>query len=317
MMLFSNDIFDRHETAFVCFVLFQVLFTGSQQCFENYQTTRFYGTSGNSHSTCKVIQQNLIPLLKSTVQMLEENSKSCVSTETSETASTSQGTQDALMTQEGELTVVDPATLSTREFVIYQYGISILQFLRFHIDALKACLSETFSLRLQLSAVPQGDESSGISQMLLKEEPFFKEDINLISQLFEVKVKSITDTEAFEKNNFLLHTKSEEPPSDKLLMKKKEHFLHALTSYEKGNFGWRTRFEEETCTSLSASELEDRVDVLTEELVDIIEDEHQFLNSEGNEDLLFYYLEITSLEKDCLVKQIDVLEEKIALGRKV
>ncbi|XP_054079145.1 uncharacterized protein LOC128918671 isoform X2 [Rissa tridactyla] len=51
------------------------------------------------------------------------------------TASTSQDIQDALMTQEGELTVVDPATLSTREFVIYQYGISILQFLRFHIDA--------------------------------------------------------------------------------------------------------------------------------------------------------------------------------------
>ncbi|KAM6045071.1 uncharacterized protein LJ206_018887 [Theristicus caerulescens] len=50
------------------------------------------------------------------------------------TASTSPGIQDALMTQEGELTVVDPTTLSAREFVIYQYGISILQFLRFHID---------------------------------------------------------------------------------------------------------------------------------------------------------------------------------------
>jgi len=37
------------------------------------------------------------------------------------------------MTQGGEPTVVDPAALSTREFVIYQYGISILQFLRFHI----------------------------------------------------------------------------------------------------------------------------------------------------------------------------------------
>lgn len=68
---------------------------------------------------------------------------------------------------------------------------------------------------------------------------------------------------------------------------------------------------------MSPSELEDRVDVLTEELVDIIEDEHQFLNSKGNEDLLFYYLEITSLEKDCLVKQINALEDKIALGRKL
>lgn len=68
---------------------------------------------------------------------------------------------------------------------------------------------------------------------------------------------------------------------------------------------------------MSPSELEDRVDVLTEELVDIIEDEHQFLNSKGNEDLLFYYLKITSLEKDCLVKQINALEDKIALGRKL
>ncbi|XP_052642520.1 uncharacterized protein LOC128141605 [Harpia harpyja] len=311
------------------------------------------------------------------------------------TASTSQGIQDALMTQEGELTVVDPTTLSTREFVIYQYGISILQFLRFHIDApeinlcvassvplsnatgnafrnsffyqnsknklfilrdclssagsfllllvhclahitaadfnhdtnplflrlfyqaLKACLSETFSLRLQLSTVLQGDKSYGISQMLLKEEPFCKEEINLISQLFEVKVKNLTDMEGFEKNNLLLHKKSEELLNDKLLVKKKEHFLCASSSYEKGSFGWRTCFEEETCAYLSLSELEDKVDVLTEELVHIIEDEHQFLNSKGNEDLLFYYLEISSLEKDCLVKQINALEEKIALGRKL
>lgn len=68
--------------AFDCFVLFQILFSGSQQCFENYQTTRFYGISGISHSTHKGIQQNLIPLLKSTVQMLEENSNR-VSPETS------------------------------------------------------------------------------------------------------------------------------------------------------------------------------------------------------------------------------------------
>ncbi|KAM6044728.1 uncharacterized protein LJ206_018691 [Theristicus caerulescens] len=174
-----------------------------------------------------------------------------------------------------------------------------------------------FSLRLQLSAVPQGDKPYGVSQTLLKEEPFSKEEINLISQLFEVKVKSLTDTGAFEKNNLLLHMKFEEPLNDKLLVKKKEHFLHASSSYEKGSFGWRTRFEEETCAYLSPSELEDKVDVLTEELVHIIEDEHQFLNSKGNEDLLFYYLEITSLEKDCLVKQINALEEKIALGRKL
>ncbi|KAM6044727.1 uncharacterized protein LJ206_018690 [Theristicus caerulescens] len=53
------------------------------KCFENYQTTRFYGISGISHSPSKFIQQNLIPLLKSMVQMLEESSKSSVSPETS------------------------------------------------------------------------------------------------------------------------------------------------------------------------------------------------------------------------------------------
>jgi len=56
-----------------------------------------------------------------------------------------------------------------------------------------------FSLRLQLSAVLQGNKSSAITQMLLKEEPFSKEEINLISQLFEVKVKNLTEIEAFEK----------------------------------------------------------------------------------------------------------------------
>lgn len=35
--------------------------------------------------------------------------------------------------------------------------------------------------------------------MLLKEEPFSKEEISLISQLFEVKGKNFTEIEAFEK----------------------------------------------------------------------------------------------------------------------
>ncbi|OXB75938.1 UNVERIFIED_CONTAM: hypothetical protein H355_012906 [Colinus virginianus] len=111
-----------------------MLFSGSQHCFENYETARYYGTSGISHSTCKVIHHSVIPLLKSMVQMLEEDSRSYVSRETPETAHSSQSKQDAVSTQEGELIVVDSTTLSTRELVIYQYGISFLQFLRLHID---------------------------------------------------------------------------------------------------------------------------------------------------------------------------------------
>lgn len=57
------------------------------------------------------------------------------------------------------------------------------------------------------------------------------------------------------------------------------------------------------------------MDALTEELVHIIEDEQQFLSSKGNEDLLSYYLEITSVEKESLVKEINALEEEIARGR--
>ncbi|XP_064380309.1 uncharacterized protein LOC112986513 [Dromaius novaehollandiae] len=60
----------------------KVLFSGSRQCFENYQTTRFYGIIGFSHGTGKVIHQKLIPLLKSMVHMLEENSKSSIPPET-------------------------------------------------------------------------------------------------------------------------------------------------------------------------------------------------------------------------------------------
>lgn len=75
--------------------------------------------------------------------------------------------------------------------------------------------------------------------------------------------------------------------------------------------------EEEIVNSLSPSELEEKVDLLTEELVQILEDEQQFLSSKGNEDLLSYYLEITSLEKESLMKQINALEEEIAQGRKL
>ncbi|XP_067166193.1 uncharacterized protein [Apteryx mantelli] len=300
------------------------------------------------------------------------------------------------MTCNRELTVVHPATLSAREFVIYQYGISILQFLRLHIDApeinlcvassiplsnatgnafrnsffyqksknklfvlrdclgsvgsfllllvhcfahitatdfnedsnpaflrvfyqaLKACLSEMFSLRLQMSAVLQGDKSSGINEMVLKAEPFSEEEINLISQLFEVKVKSLTEMETFEEENrnLVLHMKLEEPLSDKLSVKRKEYFLHALNSHEKNSFEHRTCLEESSCTCFSLSELEDKVDVLTEELVNIVEKEYHFLNSIGKDDLLFNHLESIGLERDHLVKEIEVLEEKIAQGNK-
>nr|XP_031362690.1 uncharacterized protein LOC116184450 [Lonchura striata domestica] len=106
-------------------------------------------------------------------------------------------------------------------------------------------------------------------------------------------------------------------PHNKWLMKKKQNFLHLLSSSGRDSLGHKAHPEEEILGSFSRSELEDKVDALTEELVQILEDEEQFLSSEGNEDFLSYYLEITSLEKENLVKQINALEEELAQGRKM
>ncbi|XP_063034530.1 uncharacterized protein LOC134430642 isoform X2 [Melospiza melodia melodia] len=109
----------------------------------------------------------------------------------------------------------------------------------------------------------------------------------------------------------------ESPEShNKWLMKKNQNFLHVLSS-GRHSLAQRAHPGEEIVNSLSPSELEDKVDALTQELLQIAEDEEQFLNSKGNEDLLSYYLEITSLEKESLAKQINALEEEIAQGRKV
>ncbi|KAL8173604.1 UNVERIFIED_CONTAM: hypothetical protein K2H54_009606, partial [Gekko kuhli] len=49
------------------------LLSGSTQCFVNYQSTRFYNVACAPRGSWEVINRKLIPLLKSLVQMLEEN----------------------------------------------------------------------------------------------------------------------------------------------------------------------------------------------------------------------------------------------------
>ncbi|TFJ99178.1 NF-kappa-B inhibitor zeta [Platysternon megacephalum] len=315
-----------------------------------------------------------------------------------DTGSSFQDILDALMTHKGELIPVHPPTLSAREFVIYQYGISILQFLRPHINApeinlcvassiplsnttgnafqnsffyqisenklfilreylgcvgsfilllvhclahitaadlshdsspafqrlfyqaLKACLSEMFSLRLRMSAVLHDNKSSvKISEILLKGEPFSEEKLNLISQLFDAKVKSAREMEVSEERNrnLLLHTNLEDLLKNKLSVKKKECFTHTSAGRKENNFGARTSSEEESCSYFSLSEVEDQLDTLTEELVKVMEEEHHFLKYAASEDLLFDHLKIIGLKKDCLVKQMEILEGKIAKGREV
>ncbi|KAM3658712.1 uncharacterized protein VK521_013293 [Ammospiza maritima maritima] len=119
-----------------------------------------------------------------------------------------------------------------------------------------------------------------------------------------------------ENRKFNLSPASPAESHNKWLMKKNQNFLHLLSS-GRHSLAQRAHPGEEIVNSSSPSELEDKVDALTEELLQIAEDEEQFLNSKGNEDLLSYYLEITSLEKESLAKQINALEEQIAQGRKV
>ncbi|XP_074792633.1 uncharacterized protein LOC141975866 [Natator depressus] len=60
----------------------KALLSGTSQCFENYQGTRFYGIAGVPHGTWAVIHRKLIPLLKSLIQTLEENKRRDRSLET-------------------------------------------------------------------------------------------------------------------------------------------------------------------------------------------------------------------------------------------
>ncbi|XP_066837183.1 uncharacterized protein [Anser cygnoides] len=109
----------------------KILFSGSQQCFENYETTRFYGGSRISHSPCKDIHQNLIPLLKSVVQMLEEDSRSSASPETPgyssrSTLKASAAHSEALRTEASQETA-SASTVSALLPVSHSEKISLVQ----------------------------------------------------------------------------------------------------------------------------------------------------------------------------------------------
>ncbi|XP_025063397.1 uncharacterized protein LOC106722341 [Alligator sinensis] len=341
----------------------------------------------------------LLTLLRDVNDQLQTHAKAAGLLESQQekgTGSSFRDISDVLMTHKGKLKPVHPEALSAREFVIYQYGISILQFLRLHINApeinlciatsiprsnavgnafqnsffyqnfekklfvlreclgsvgsfllllvhclahitaadlsqdsspaflrlfyqaLKACLSETFSLRLRMSALLQDNKSSErISEILLKGEPLVEGNINLLSQLFDAKVESSTETETSEecKRNLLLHANLEDLLKNTLSGKKREHFIPSSADCEEKSTAGRTSLREENCSSFSPAEMEEKLDALTEELVKIMEEEHHYLSSAANDDLPFDHLEIIGLEKDCLVKQIEMLEGKIAEGR--
>ncbi|XP_044312261.1 uncharacterized protein LOC123036847 [Varanus komodoensis] len=180
-----------------------------------------------------------------------------------------------MIPKSGQLEPLHASSLSAREFVIYQYGIIVLQFLRPHVggpeielciassippsgapgnafrnsfyyqnpghklfisrealrcvgsflllvvhslahitagdlshdsspafrrlfhQALKTCLGEMFSLRLQSAAMLEGSKSAVkmINEAFLKREAIADEQINLFSGLSDAKAKPSTDTE--------------------------------------------------------------------------------------------------------------------------
>ncbi|XP_058050646.1 uncharacterized protein LOC131203933 [Ahaetulla prasina] len=131
--------------------------SGSSQSFMSYPAARFYSMAATPCGSWEVINKKLIPLLKSVLQTLEENKRGSLSPEehqeTGETHNSFQDVLDLQMLQKsGELVPVLVSSLSAREFVTYQYGIVILQFLRPYIGApeVELCLAS----RIPSSKVP-------------------------------------------------------------------------------------------------------------------------------------------------------------------
>ncbi|KAG8141599.1 hypothetical protein E2320_007196 [Naja naja] len=101
--------------------------SGSSQSFMNYPAARFYSMASTPCGSWEVINKKLIPLLKSLLQSLQENKR--------DAENSFQDILDLQMVpKSGELVPVLVSSLSAREFVTYQYGIVILQFLRPYID---------------------------------------------------------------------------------------------------------------------------------------------------------------------------------------
>ncbi|XP_070621681.1 uncharacterized protein [Erythrolamprus reginae] len=121
---------------------------GSSQDFMNYPAARFYSMAATPCGSWEVINKKLIPLLKSVLQTLEENKRGSSSPEEhQESGEAHNSFQDILdlqmLPEPGELVPVLVSSLSGREFVTYQYGIVILQFLRPYIGApeVELCLA--------------------------------------------------------------------------------------------------------------------------------------------------------------------------------
>ncbi|XP_072467245.1 uncharacterized protein [Notamacropus eugenii] len=229
----------------------QILISRSSVCLENYPGGRFYGEDAASLRDGAVACPLLVPLLRSFTQMLKGAQGHCPvfgdRRQEKDLRSVFQRHPCPQASQQSELVPIQPSDLSAREFVIYQHGLSMLQFLIPHIkndqnklfilreclasvgnfslllihclahitaadlywdsnpvflklfyEGLEACLSDAFSVKLQMSAVFHNKKSDqGITDVLLKGEPT-SEERDLLSNLIDTKVKFYRDPESPE-----------------------------------------------------------------------------------------------------------------------
>ncbi|OBS71803.1 hypothetical protein A6R68_13622 [Neotoma lepida] len=155
---------------------------------------------------------------------------------------------------QGELATVQAMHLSAWEFVVYQYGLSVLHLLipqlqapettlqiashlpamevsgnafkgSFFYQGLKVYFKEAFSTTMQMSAVSWDNKfDQNLSAILLKEQPTSEKERDLLSKLIERKCEPCLARQSSEE--YIKKNK------DLLLFANMEHFLKSILSSE-------------------------------------------------------------------------------------
>ncbi|XP_077775594.1 uncharacterized protein LOC114585855 [Podarcis muralis] len=189
-------------------------------------------------------------------------------------------------------------------------------FRRLFYQALKACLGEMFSLRLQTSAVLEDSKSAAmmINEAFLKGEGLADEKINLLSGLLDAKVKPSEVLEE-EHESLLLDVDFDDSLRSKLPGKKKECYSHILPSGQEILPSTSSQASSYPHTTPEAAA--DKLDVLNEKLVTLLQEEEECISRSGDDGAsLFDELKAIGLEKDSLLKEIKALERKVAEAKK-
>uniref|UniRef100_A0ABM5EQG5 Uncharacterized protein isoform X1 n=1 Tax=Pogona vitticeps TaxID=103695 RepID=A0ABM5EQG5_9SAUR len=194
-------------------------------------------------------------------------------------------------------------------------------FQRLFYQALKACLGEMFSLRLQTSAMVEETKSAArmINEVFLNKEVITDEKINLLSGLFESKVKPSADSEKQHQESWR-DTEIEDSLKTKRSPKKEECHSSVFPNGSQETVPPKSSASE-SCSPISpGAATRDVMDVLTEKLVKLLKKEREFplqlLKGSTCEDQLMDQAEATALEKASLLREIQALEGKAIKAKK-